>query len=74
MSMSQFNLDKVLSVIPYMPDISGILDGDFHIIQTKDELSVSSNLNIDNMVYESVRWEMSVLNSFTCQRATVLIM
>lgn len=51
-SMSQFNLDKVLSVIPYMPDISGILDGDFHIIQTKDELSVSSNLNIDNMVYE----------------------
>lgn len=72
--MSQFNLDKVLSVIPYMPDISGILDGDFHIIQTKDELSVSSNLNIDNMVYESVRWEMSVLNSFTCQRATVLIM
>ena len=51
-SMSQFNLDKVLSVIPYMPDISGILDGDFHIIQTKDEFSVSSNLNIDNLVYE----------------------
>ena len=51
-SMSQFNLDKVLSVIPYMPDISGIMDGDFHVIQTKDELSVSSNLKIDNMVYE----------------------
>ena len=51
-SMSNFNLDKVLSVIPYMPDISGIMDGDFHVIQTKEELSVSSNLKIDNMVYE----------------------
>ena len=51
-SMSNFNLDKVLSVIPYMPDISGIMNGDFHVIQTKEELSVSSNLSIDNMVYE----------------------
>ena len=51
-SMSNFNLDKVLSVIPYMPDISGIMDGDFHVIQTKEELSVSSNLSIDNLVYE----------------------
>ena len=51
-SLSKFNLDKVLSVIPYMPDISGIMDGDFHVIQTKEELSVSSNLNIDNLVYE----------------------
>ncbi len=51
-SMSNFNLDKVLSVIPYMPDVSGIMDGDFHVIQTKEELSVSSNLSIDNLVYE----------------------
>ena len=51
-SMSRFNLDKVLSVIPYMPDITGIMDGDFHVIQTKEELSVSSNLKIDNLVYE----------------------
>ena len=51
-SLSKFNLDKVLSVIPYMPDISGIMDGDFHVIQTKEELSVSSNLKIDNLIYE----------------------
>ena len=51
-SLSKFNLDKVLSVIPYMPDISGIMDGDFHVIQTKEEFSVSSNLKIDNLVYE----------------------
>ena len=51
-SLSNFNLDKVLSVIPYMPDIEGIMDGDFHVIQTKEELSVSSNLSIANLVYE----------------------
>ncbi len=51
-SMSNFNLDKILSVIPYMPDVSGIMDGDFHVIQTKDELAVSSNLKVDNLVYE----------------------
>ena len=28
------------------------MDGDFHVIQTKEELSVSSNLKIDNLVYE----------------------
>ena len=51
-SMSNFNLDKLLSVIPYMPDIQGVMDGDFHIVQTKEDLSVSSNLKIDNLVYE----------------------
>ena len=51
-SLSNFNLDKVLSVIPYMPDVEGIMDGDFHVIQTKEELSVSSNLAIENLVYE----------------------
>ncbi len=51
-SMGNFNLDKVLSVIPYMPDVSGIMNGDFHVIQTKDELSVSSNLSVNNLCYE----------------------
>ena len=51
-SMGNFNLDKVLGVIPYMPDVSGIMNGDFHVVQTKDELSVSSNLSVNNLCYE----------------------
>ena len=51
--MTRFDLDKVLSVIPYMPDVSGIMNGDFHIVQTKEALSVSSNLSVDNLVYEN---------------------
>ncbi len=33
-STHQLNLGKALSIIPYMPDMSGILNGDFHLIQT----------------------------------------
>lgn len=51
--MTRFDLDKVLSVIPYMPDISGIMNGDFHVVQTKEALSVSSSLSVDNLVYEN---------------------
>ncbi len=50
--MSNFDLDKILSVIPYTPDISGIMNGDFHVVQTKENLSVASNLTVDNLVYE----------------------
>jgi hypothetical protein len=51
-SLNKFDLEKILSVLPYTPDVSGIMNGDFHVIQTKDEVSVSSSLSVDNMVYE----------------------
>jgi len=50
--LHQFNLANVLSVIPYTPDIEGTMDGDFHVIQTAENLTVSSAINIDDMVYE----------------------
>ena len=53
LGLTKFDLAKVLSVIPYTPDISGMLNGDFHLINTKEgELSVSSSVTIDNMAYE----------------------
>ena len=51
-SLHRFDLEKVLSVIPYTPDIAGVLDGDFHLLQTKTELSVSSEVSINKMFYE----------------------
>ena len=53
LTVHQFNLEELLSVIPYMPDVKGMMNGDFHAIQTADELSVSSNLSIDKLVYEN---------------------
>lgn len=51
-SLYKFNLQQILSVVPYMPHVSGILDGDYHFIQTQDEMSISSNMSIKNLVYE----------------------
>lgn len=51
-SLNQFNLAEVLSVLPYTPDIKGVLNGDYHLIQTNDQLSVSSDMTIDNLFYE----------------------
>ena len=51
-SLGKFDLEKVLSLIPYVPHMSGILDGDFHVIHTANELSVSSAVSIENMYYE----------------------
>lgn len=52
LSLHRFDLEKVLAVVPYTPDMSGIMNGDFHLIQTEEELSVSTNLSVEKMVYE----------------------
>jgi len=53
--LHKFDLEKVLAVIPYTPNITGMMNGDFHVIQTPEELSVSSALSVDSMTYERSR-------------------
>ena len=51
-SLHHFDLEKILSVIPYTPDVRGMLNGDVHFVQTDEAVSVSSDLAIQNLVYE----------------------
>ena len=52
-SMHRFDLDEITSVIPYAPRMSGILNGDCHVIQdATGQLSMASDLNVQNMLYE----------------------
>lgn len=53
LSMHDFELGKVLTVLPFAPDISGVLNGDYHVIQTSDELTVSGDMEVRNMVYDN---------------------
>lgn len=55
LSLDKIQLGEVLSVIPYLPKMTGTLDGDFHVIQTQDALSLSSNFSVDEMTYEGAR-------------------
>lgn len=52
LSLNKFDLERILSVVPYAPNITGVMNGDFHLIQTSDELSVSSDITVDKMTYE----------------------
>lgn len=52
LGMHNFELGKLLTVLPFAPKISGVLDGDYHVIQTADELTVSSDMTVKNMIYD----------------------
>ena len=51
-SMSKVRLGELLAMVPYTPDVTGTLNGDFHLIQTRDQLSISSAVDVADMVYE----------------------
>ena len=53
LSLNRFNLDDLTSVLPYMPRLSGLLNGDFHIVQDQEEkISVVSDLAVQQMAFE----------------------
>lgn len=52
-SLNQFNLDEITSVIPYAPRMSGMLSGDYHVVQDAQErISVVSDMAVRNLAYE----------------------
>ena len=52
-SLNKFNLDEVTSVIPYMPRMTGMLHGDYHVVQDAEgHISVASDMSVRNMTYE----------------------
>lgn len=60
-STHQFEIKELLSVLPYTPRVSGILDGDFHVIVTPEDLSVSSAIEFRNIIYEG--WKLGNLST-----------
>lgn len=52
-SLNKFDLGKITAVLPFAPSIGGLLFGDFHIIQDKEEkLTVMSDLTVNDFSYE----------------------
>ena len=53
LSLNQVNLGEITSVIPYLPRITGKLNGDYHILQDQEgKFSVASDMAVQNMTYE----------------------
>lgn len=52
-SINRLNLEQVTSVVPFMPLISGMMNGDFHLMQDADkQISVVSDMQVGGMGYE----------------------
>jgi hypothetical protein len=57
-SVSISSISVKHSHVPYTPNVKGIMNGDFHLIQMNLNW-VSSSVKVDDMVYETVPWETS---------------
>lgn len=51
-SINRLNLGELCSVIPYMPNITGFLNGDIHYQEMQSVTSVMADLNVQQMTYE----------------------
>ena len=53
LSLNRIDLDELSSVIPYMPHLTGKLNGDYHILMDQEEhISVASDMAVMGMTYE----------------------
>ena len=53
LSLNKFDIGRLSEVIPYMPRVGGLLNGDFRVMVDKDRrLSVVSDLAVNGMTYE----------------------
>lgn len=50
--LNRFNLGELMTVLPYAPRLTGYLHGDAHLIQTAENLTVSTDLTVNNMTFE----------------------
>ena len=53
LSMNHFELGSLFEILPFAPKLSGMLDGDYHLVQTEKELTISSDMTIKKLVYEN---------------------
>jgi hypothetical protein len=54
LSVNHFNVGELTQVIPFMPDISGFLQGDFHYMQADSTATVSADMLVNKMAYNGV--------------------
>ncbi len=52
LSVHNFELGELTSILPFFPKVSGELDGDFHITQANGEWTLASDLGVRSMIVE----------------------
>ena len=55
LSVNRFNVGELSQAIPFMPDITGFLHGDFHYMQADSASTISADMVVQKMAYNGVR-------------------
>ncbi len=63
LSIHDFNLGELSAVIPYFPNIEGMLGGDVHFVQDEQSMSVSVDTQVRRMKYEGASLGTMALNA-----------
>lgn len=53
LSMNNINMAELTSVMPYAPQLSGLLHGDIHYMQADQATTISADIGIDKLTYEN---------------------
>lgn len=53
-SANHVNLGELSNVIPYMPKLNGLLDGDFHLRQKDKEFTAMGSIQTKSLAYEGI--------------------
>ena len=52
-SINHFDLERLTSALPYVPNITGTMNGDFHLtMDEKKQISVASDMQVKQLTYE----------------------
>lgn len=51
--LRQVNLAEVMQILPYLPDIRGMLSAEAHYIKTETTMQVAADVKVDSLTYES---------------------
>ena len=52
-SLHHFDLDRLTTAMPYVPHITGLLDGDYHLTMDEQmQISVATDMGVTDMTYE----------------------
>ena len=51
-SVHKLNLKPIFQAVPFLPEVEGVLNGDFHLIKEEKQLTISSDMAIRGLKYE----------------------
>ena len=52
-SVNHFDLGHLTAILPYLPHVQGMLDGDFHLMMDQEkQISVATDMAVDYLIYE----------------------